>query len=58
MCISTIYSIKIQSINQCLIYSDEIVDDRNVNYSQAIDNAAAKDPQIIMVVMKTQNEEK
>lgn len=35
-----------------------MADDRNVNYSQSIDNAAAKDPQIIMVVMKTQNEEK
>ncbi|XP_017059224.1 protein aubergine [Drosophila ficusphila] len=37
---------------------DEIRDDRNGTYSQSIDNAVAKDPQIIMVVMKTQNEEK
>lgn len=33
-------------------------DDRNVNYSQSIDNAVSQDPQIVMVVMKTQNEEK
>lgn len=38
--------------------SDEIADDRNSNYSQAIDNAVAKDPQIIMLVLKAPNEEK
>ncbi|XP_030561453.1 protein aubergine [Drosophila novamexicana] len=37
---------------------DEMSDDRNGNYSQAIDNAFAKDPQIIMLVMKSPNEEK
>ncbi|KAH8341382.1 hypothetical protein KR059_005676 [Drosophila kikkawai] len=37
---------------------DEINDDRNATYSQAIDNAAAKDPQIVMVVMNAPNEEK
>ncbi|XP_062128728.1 protein aubergine-like isoform X1 [Drosophila sulfurigaster albostrigata] len=37
---------------------EEISDDRNGTYSQAIDNAAAKDPQIIMIVIKSPNEEK
>ncbi|XP_041675230.1 LOW QUALITY PROTEIN: protein aubergine [Drosophila eugracilis] len=37
---------------------DEINDDRNGTYSNAIDNAVAKDPQIVMIVMKSQNEEK
>ncbi|TDG47295.1 hypothetical protein AWZ03_006288 [Drosophila navojoa] len=37
---------------------EEISDDRNNNYSQAIDNAVARDPQIIMVVLKTNNEER
>ncbi|EDV58944.1 protein aubergine [Drosophila erecta] len=37
---------------------DEIRDDRNGTYSQAIDNAVAKDPQIVMVVMRSPNEEK
>ncbi|KAH8377461.1 hypothetical protein KR093_005619, partial [Drosophila rubida] len=37
---------------------EEIPDDRNGTYSQAIDNAAAKDPQIIMIVIKSRNEEK
>jgi len=41
-----------------IICSDEMPDDRNANYSQAIDNAAAKDPQIMMIVIKSQNEEK
>lgn len=41
-----------------LLSSDEMSDDRNGNYSQAIDNAFAKDPQIIMLVMKSPNEEK
>lgn len=38
--------------------SDELVDDRNANYSQSIDSCVAKDPQLIMIVMKNQNEEK
>nr|XP_017099031.2 LOW QUALITY PROTEIN: protein aubergine [Drosophila bipectinata] len=37
---------------------EEIADDRNSNYSQAIDNAVAKDPQIVMLVLKAPNEEK
>ncbi|XP_070067653.1 protein aubergine isoform X2 [Drosophila takahashii] len=37
---------------------DEIKDDRNGTYSQSIDNAVAKDPQIVMVVIKATNEEK
>ncbi|XP_043950297.2 protein aubergine [Drosophila biarmipes] len=37
---------------------DEIKDDRNGTYSQSIDNAVAKDPQIVMVVIKAPNEEK
>ncbi|KAH8298095.1 hypothetical protein KR018_006591 [Drosophila ironensis] len=37
---------------------EEISDDRNSSYSQAIDNATAQDPQIVMVVMKAPNEEK
>ncbi|KAM8717614.1 hypothetical protein ACLKA7_004331 [Drosophila subpalustris] len=37
---------------------DELPDDRNANYSQSIDNCSAKDPQMIMIVIKTQNEEK
>ncbi|XP_043640894.1 protein aubergine [Drosophila teissieri] len=37
---------------------DEIRDDRNGTYSQAIDNAVAKDPQIVMIVMRSSNEEK
>nr|QID20004.1 aubergine [Drosophila buzzatii] len=37
---------------------DEMADDRNGNYSQAIDNAVARDPQIIMLVLKSNNEEK
>ncbi|KAH8402523.1 hypothetical protein KR222_002397, partial [Zaprionus bogoriensis] len=37
---------------------DEIEDDRNATYSQSIDNAVAKDPQIIMVVIKSQNGDK
>lgn len=41
-----------------LLHSDEMPDDRNGNYSQSIDNAVAQDPQIIMLVMKSNNEEK
>ncbi|KAH8333113.1 hypothetical protein KR074_006155, partial [Drosophila pseudoananassae] len=37
---------------------DEIADDRNSSYSQAIDNAVAKDPQIVMLVLKAPSEEK
>jgi len=37
---------------------DEINDDRNGMYSQSIDNAVAKDPQIVLVVIKAPNEEK
>ncbi|KAH8261810.1 hypothetical protein KR038_009042, partial [Drosophila bunnanda] len=37
---------------------DEINDDRNATYSQAIDNAVSRDPQIVMIVMKAPNEEK
>ncbi|XP_030382857.1 protein aubergine-like [Scaptodrosophila lebanonensis] len=37
---------------------DEIPDDRNGSYSQAIDKAASLDPQIVMIVLKTSNEEK
>ncbi|XP_033236349.1 protein aubergine-like [Drosophila pseudoobscura] len=37
---------------------DKIADDRNGTYSQSIDNAVAKDPQIIMLVLKAPNEEK
>ncbi|XP_052851566.1 protein aubergine [Drosophila gunungcola] len=37
---------------------DEIKDDRNGTYSQSIDNVVAKDPQIVMLVMKSSNEEK
>jgi len=31
-------------------------DDHNAQYSQAIDKAAAKDPQILMILINTQNE--
>ncbi|SPP81698.1 protein aubergine [Drosophila guanche] len=37
---------------------DTIPDDRNGTYSRSIDNAVAKDPQIIMLVLKSPNEEK
>ncbi|KAL9925541.1 protein aubergine-like [Glossina fuscipes fuscipes] len=37
---------------------EEMGDDRNASYSQAIDNATARDPQILMIVMATNNEEK
>ncbi|XP_068150422.1 LOW QUALITY PROTEIN: protein aubergine-like [Drosophila tropicalis] len=37
---------------------EEIPDDRNGTYSRAIDNTTTKDPQIIMLVLKTPNEEK
>ncbi|KAH8412373.1 hypothetical protein KR009_001599 [Drosophila setifemur] len=37
---------------------DEIPDDRNGTYSQSIDNAVAKDPQMVMIVLKAHNEEK
>lgn len=33
-------------------------DDRNGSYSQAIDNASSKDPQILMIVVPNQNEDK
>ncbi|XP_030381506.1 protein aubergine-like isoform X2 [Scaptodrosophila lebanonensis] len=36
----------------------EIQDDRNSSYSQAIDKAASMDPEIVMIVLKTSNEEK
>ncbi|KAH8374248.1 hypothetical protein KR200_006372, partial [Drosophila serrata] len=37
---------------------ETISDDRNTTYSQAIDNAGSKDPQIVMIVLKAPNEEK
>ncbi|EDW02949.1 protein aubergine [Drosophila grimshawi] len=37
---------------------DEMPDERNGNYSQSIDNAVSKDPQIIMLVLRSPNEEK
>ncbi|EDW76026.2 uncharacterized protein Dwil_GK14888 [Drosophila willistoni] len=37
---------------------EEIPDDRNSAYSRAIDDTTAKDPQIVMLVLKTPNEEK
>uniref|UniRef100_A0A1A9WLY5 Piwi domain-containing protein n=1 Tax=Glossina brevipalpis TaxID=37001 RepID=A0A1A9WLY5_9MUSC len=37
---------------------EEMSDDRNASYSQAIDNATSRDPQILMLVMATNNEEK
>lgn len=55
--------VSITNYDKCLILfdipcSEEIPDDRNGTYSQAIDNAAANDPQIVMVVMRSPNEEK
>uniref|UniRef100_A0A1A9VI45 Aubergine n=1 Tax=Glossina austeni TaxID=7395 RepID=A0A1A9VI45_GLOAU len=37
---------------------EEMGDDRTASYSQAIDNATARDPQLLMLVMATNNEEK
>ncbi|XP_033172824.1 protein aubergine [Drosophila mauritiana] len=55
MCISIASKMKMNIAKP--IY-EEIPDDRNGTYSQAIDNAAANDPQIVMVVIRTPNEEK
>uniref|UniRef100_A0A1A9W8C2 Piwi domain-containing protein n=1 Tax=Glossina brevipalpis TaxID=37001 RepID=A0A1A9W8C2_9MUSC len=37
---------------------EKMGDDRNASYSKAIDNATSRDPQILMLVMVTNNEEK
>lgn len=39
-------------------FSDEMPDDRNGSYSAAIDRTTAQDPQILMLVLPNNNEEK
>lgn len=41
-----------------IFFSEQMPDDRNGSYSRAIDTSAANDPQILMLVLTNNNEEK